>query len=100
AGMTTDLERTNADRVAPVVDRARIALGNIAQWAREHPDEVAVGAVPYLLVVGATMRHRLSLAERMIVSHGAYWLAVLTVKEYRGWKTRPAGGGPRLRKVS
>jgi len=98
--MTKEMIRTNGDFVRPVVVAAKEHVAAVAAWARENPDEVAVGAVPYLLLVAATARHRLSLAERVIVSQAAYWLAVAAVSQYRVWKAKPAGAPPRLRKVS
>jgi hypothetical protein len=101
--VTTDLARTNGDFVEPVVAATKAQLAMLREWVREHPDEVAVGAIPYLAVIAATSRHRLSLMERFIVAEAGYWLGVLAVREYRRWKTKPAGGplpGPRLRKVS
>jgi len=94
-------EITNGDLVRPVMVAAKEHAAAVAAWARHNPDEVAAGAIPYLLLVGATARHRLSLAERVIVSQAAYWLALASVRQYRVWKAKPAGAPPpRLRKVS
>ena len=101
--MTTDLAPTNGDYVQPVVEATRAHLAALRAWAAAHPDEVTVAAVPYLAVIMATARHRLSLVERLIIAEAGYLLGLLAVREYRRWKTKPAGGplpGPRLRKVS
>jgi hypothetical protein len=72
----------------------------IRQWARDNPDEVCVGVAPVVAVVFSTRRHRLSFTEAFLLSEVGYWCGLLAVREYRRWKSQPAGGGPRLRKVS
>jgi hypothetical protein len=101
--MTKDLTRTNGEMVQAAVDRLWASVGELGQWAWNHPDEMLVGAVPYAAVVAATARHPLSPIEKFIVVEAAYYLGVLALREYRRWKSQPAGGplpGPRLRKVS
>ncbi len=72
--------RTNGDRVQPVVDR---------EWAREHPDELAVTAAPFLMLTMATRRHKLGVAEAVLISEVAYWGGLAMCAQYRQWKTRP-----------
>jgi hypothetical protein len=101
--MTEVADRTNADLVQPAVDAAKARMVAIRDWARAHPDEAAIGVIPYVAVIAATSRHRLSAVGRFIVAEAGYLLGVLAVREYRRWKAQPAGGprpGPRLRKVS
>jgi len=81
---------TNADLVAPYAGKAREMLATAAAWARDHPDEVAVGCAPFVALTLATMRHRLNLAERALLGQCAYWGGVLAVERYRDWKDQPA----------
>ena len=89
--------RTNGDRVQPYVDRGKKALAELGQWAREHPDEVAISVAPVLMLATATRRHRLNFAEAVIVSEVGYWCGVALCQQYRQWKTRPAR--PSLKEV-
>lgn len=89
--------RTNGDRIQPAVERGKQLLAEAGQWAREHPDELAVVAAPFLMLMLATRRHRLSYTEAVIVGEVAYWGGVAMCGQYRQWKTRPAG--PSLKEV-
>jgi hypothetical protein len=98
--MTKDVARTNGDYVQPAVDRTKKLITGLQKWARENPDEVILAATPVVGVYMATRRHDLSWTEALILSELAYWCGALAVAQYRRWKSQPAGGGPRLRKVS
>lgn len=96
----TDFERavpTNADVIQPSVDHVKKAARLAVEWARDHPDELAVAAVPAVLLTLATARHRLNLPERVLLSQCGYWAGVLAVDRYRAWKTEPIS---LLRKVA
>jgi hypothetical protein len=82
---------TNGDLVAPYVARAKARAGAAVTRVREHPDEGAVAAVPFVLLTMVTARHRLSLLETVIVAECSFWGGVLAVQAYRNWKNRPAG---------
>ncbi|MGO9220548.1 MAG: hypothetical protein ACLP5E_22730 [Streptosporangiaceae bacterium] len=99
--MSEQLEkRSNDERwVQPLVRGAAKAGRELAAYAREHPDEVAVGLAPLTALFLATRRHRLGAAESVLVTEVGYWCGVLLVREFRAWKARPAGPAPRLRKV-
>jgi len=92
--------RTNADMVAPAVDRLKGAVALIAAHCREHPDEVAVGMAPWLMLTAATRRHHLNFAEAMLISECAVWSGFFAAQAYRAWKDKPAGTVPALRKVT
>lgn len=91
--------RTNADRVEPVVERAKHLLAEGIQWAREHPDEAFVAIAPWVLLTLATKRHRLAYTEALIITEVGYWSGLLVLQHYRQWKTRPATGRPTLKEV-
>lgn len=82
---------TKGDAIQPAVDQAKRLLAATAQWAREHPDELAVGIAPCVLLAMATRRHPLSWGEALVISEAGYWLGLAAVKQYRTWKSRPAG---------
>lgn len=90
-------QRTNSDRVQPVIDRIRKLTAEGIAWAREHPDEAVLAAGPWLLLAAATRRHRLTYAEAFIVTEVGYWSGLAALWQYREWKTRPAR--PSLREV-
>jgi len=92
-------KRTNGDRVQPVIDGVKKAVRELAAYIREHPDELAIAALPVLALTWATRRHRLSALEGAVVAEVSYWCSVSLVREYRAWKARPAGPLPKLRKV-
>lgn len=89
---------TNGDFVQPVVEAAKAHVTAIREWAREHPDEACVAVAPALAVVLSTRRHQLSFPEALLLSELGYWCGVLALREYRRWKSQPAGR-PRLEKV-
>ncbi len=97
--MSELVKATNGDLVAPVVEGVRKAGREVAAYVRDHPDEVAVGVAPVTALVLATRRHRLNVAESILVTEVAYWCGLLLVREYRAWKARPAGPVPKLRRV-
>ena len=98
--MTAIDRRTNADAIAPYVGRLKKRGGELAAHFREHPDELAVGLAPVLMLTLATRRHPLNFAEAVLVTECAFWSGVFAVQAYQQWKTKPAGTAPRLRKVN
>lgn len=89
--------RTNGDRIQPAIDRGRKLLAEAGQWAREHPDELAVTVAPWLLLALATRRHHLTYTEALLISEVGYLCGVAFWAHYRQWKDRPAR--PSLKEV-
>ncbi len=96
--MSEITKRTNGDRVAPVIDGARKTLTRLGEYVRDHPDEAAVCAGPFLVLAMATRRHKLSYTEAILVSEVGFWCGVFAVQQYQAWKAKPAK--PLLKVVS
>jgi hypothetical protein len=92
--------RTNGEAIQPFVDGVKTASRRAFERAKEHPDELAVGAVPLVVLTLATFRHKLNLIEAALIAECSFWGGVLAVRAYRQWKDEPAGTVPRLRKVT
>jgi hypothetical protein len=91
--------KTNGDVIQPFVDRGRALAVEAFEHFKAHPDELAVGVAPLLMMATATRRHKLNFAEAALVAEVGFWCGVFAVRAYRDWKDRPVGEQPRLRKV-
>jgi hypothetical protein len=89
--------KTNGDLVAPYVERGKFLAREAVSHVREHPDELAVAVIPFVLLTLATRRHRLGIAEAALVSQVAIWSGIFAVRAYQDWKAQDAA--PALRSV-
>lgn len=95
--MTALDRRTNGDLVQPLVDQVKKRAAAALEHFKAHPDELAVGAAPFLMLALATKRHRLNFAEAALVSEVAFWCGVFAVRAYQDWKDQDSA--PSLRSV-
>lgn len=77
---------TNGDLLAEVA----APMLRAAEFARRHPDELAVAALPYLAAVAISVRHRLPFPEHMLLCELGALGGAAALAEYRRWKAAPA----------
>lgn len=82
--------RTNGDRIEQAVDRAKKKLAGDVAWAREHPDEAAVRALPVLVAFRLSFKYDMDLIDHMLITQLGFQFGDLALKAYREWKARPA----------
>ena len=85
-------QRTNGDRIQPVVDRMKKVLVEGARQAREHPDEAVVAVVPMVFALHFSIKYDMSVIDHVLVTQVGQQLGFLALRAYREWKTRPAAG--------
>jgi len=86
--MTAIERKTNADVIEPFVSRIKGDLQVGLTHFKEHPDELAVGMAPTVLLMLATTRHKLNVAEWLVISQCGYWCGALAMHAYQEWKAQ------------